>query len=101
MTLKAEMTKEKLAFIQKNEKICNLYGIAYFVYYKCFQHEAFNKVVYIIIVGNPTTFIKGGLSFQNFPRNGGQSEFSHKKGGVGKIGDGSSRKGGISLSNTN
>ena len=45
------------------------------------------------IVGTPT-FIKGGLSFQNFQKKG-DLDFSDKKGGVGKIG-GCFRKG-ISL----
>ena len=40
--------------------------------------------------------IKGeGLSFRNFPRKGGGSEISHKKGRVGKIGGGCSKKRGI------
>ena len=30
------MTREKIDFMQKNEKSCNFYGIAYFAYYKCF-----------------------------------------------------------------
>ena len=86
MTLKVEMTKEKIAFIQKNEKkTYNFCGIAYFVYYKCFQRKAFNKVAYVIIVGTHNLLYKGGLSFQKFPEWGG-TELPHKKGGVGKQG---------------
>ena len=59
MTIKMEI----IAFIQKTEKTYNFCGIAYVVYYTCFQHEAFNEVIYVIIVGTPTSFMKGGLSF--------------------------------------
>ena len=47
----------------------------------------------------PLPFIKGGrLSFHNFPKKGeGGSDFSHKKGGVGKI-EGCFKKGGDTLS---
>ena len=41
-----------------------------------------------------------GLSFQNFPKKGVSSEFSHKKVGAGKIG-GFSKKGGFPYFHTN
>ena len=40
----------------------------------------------------PSPFLKAVLSFQNFPKRGWGSDFSHKKGGVGKAG-GSFKKG--------
>ena len=89
MTFKGEMIKE------------NACGVAYFIYYKCFKHEAFNKVVYIIIVGTPYLFYKGKFEFLKFSQKGRGAEFPHKIGGIGKIGGGSSRKGGVSLSNSN
>ena len=101
MAFKVEITKEKIAFIQRNEKAYNFCVIAYLVYYKCFQREAFNKVVYIILVGTPHLLYKREFEFSKFSQKGGGSEFSHKKGGVGKIQGGNSRKGGVSLSSTN
>ena len=39
---------EKKAFIQKNEKSRNFYGIVYFVFYKYFQCWLFKESVYVI-----------------------------------------------------
>ena len=68
MTFKVEMSKEKIAFIQKNEKTYNLSGITYFVYYKCFQREVFNKAIYIIILGTPHLLYKRGFEFLKFSK---------------------------------
>ena len=60
---------------------------------------------YYCIVGTPQLWggAGGGLSFQNFRKKGG-SDFSHKKGGVGKIGAGGvllKKGGGITYFHTN
>ena len=59
-------------------------------------------IIWVTIVGTRPLYGGEGLSFRSFRKKGG-SDFSHKKGGVGKIGRGGGvlKKGGITYFHIN